>query len=329
MTKPSKGVVVRDTTVPATADNLATIPPTLSGADKITQTAELLEACIQIAKAVAPTAMMPAHLRNRPEEAAAVMLYGASLGLDPMQSCRMVFEVHGQPGLYSRSMQALVVGAGHKVWVVEASDSSVTVAAQRRGSEHVATSTWTIDRATRAGSVPTQDDTGKWRTTKNGKPLGNQKYLEIPQQMLTAKATAEVCREIAPDVLAGIYSVEEIESESMWRAEVVSSTAAPARGLAAVAAKATTETVAPAEPEPAAVPGITTEQKLRLAAVCKRLLIDGPGALLYASDVLERQVSSSRDLTAAEADRLLTVMEAEADAADQTRAAQQDADTGA
>ena len=70
MTKPSKGVVVRDTTVPATADNLATIPPTLSGADKITQTAELLEACIQIAKAVAPTAMMPAHLRNRPEEAA-------------------------------------------------------------------------------------------------------------------------------------------------------------------------------------------------------------------------------------------------------------------
>lgn len=327
MTKPSKGVAVRDTTTPAPYHDLAALStPAMSGADKITQTAELLVSCKQIADAVAPTAMMPAHLRGRAEEAAAVMLYGASLGLDPMQSCRMVFEVHGQPGLYSRSMQALVVAAGHRVWVVEASDESVTVAAQRRGSEHVATSTWTIDRATRAGYVPTKDDTGKWRTTKNGKPLGNQKYLEIPQQMLTAKATAEVCREIAPDVLAGIHSVEEIESEpSMWRAEVVPSTAAAPRGLAAVAAKATTQTVPPAEPEPM----ITEAQRKRLAAVCNRLLIDQTGALLYASDVLEREISSSRELTADEADRLLTAMEADADAADTARAVAQQGAEGA
>ncbi len=81
--------------------------------------------------------------------------------------------------------------------------------------------------------------------------------------------------------------------------------------------------MAPAEP------GITAAQGKRLAAVMERLLIDREGALLYASDVLGRDVRSSRDLTAAEADRLLEVMEAEADAADQTRAAQQDADTGA
>ena len=87
-----------------------------------------------------------------------------------------------------------------------------------------------------------------------------------------------------------------------------------------------TEKTEPA-PAPPAVAPITREQRTRLKAVMDRLLIDGPGALLYASDVLERPVTTSRELTAAEADRLLVVMEADADAADTARAvAQQDAE---
>ena len=74
---------------------------------------------------------------------------------------------------------------------------------------------------------------------------------------------------------------------------------------------------------------VTQVQKARLGVVMKRLLIDGPGALLYASDVLERDVASANDLTAAEADRLLAVMESEADAADTARATQDAADIGA
>ena len=89
-----------------------------------------------------------------------------------------------------------------------------------------------------------------------------------------------------------------------------------------------TEKTEPA-PAPPAVAPITREQRTRLKAVMDRLLIDGPGALLYASDVLEREISSSRDLTAAEADRLLTVMEADADAADTARAVAQQGAEGA
>ena len=74
---------------------------------------------------------------------------------------------------------------------------------------------------------------------------------------------------------------------------------------------------------------VTQVQKARLGVVMKRLLIDGPSALLYASDVLERDVASANDLTAAEADRLLAVMESEADAADTARATQDAADIGA
>ena len=89
-----------------------------------------------------------------------------------------------------------------------------------------------------------------------------------------------------------------------------------------------TEKTEPA-PAPPAVAPITREQRTRLKAVMDRLLIDGPGALLYASDALERDVASANDLTAAEADRLLAVMESEADAADTARATQDAADIGA
>ena len=201
---------------------LMPIPLANTGAARIREAADVMMLCKQLADAVCNTGMMPKHLRGKPEETAAVMLYGATLDLDPMQSVRSIYEVHGQPGLYARAMVALVMGRGHEVWTVETSDESVTVAGQRRGSMNVEASTWTIERATKAGYVPTVDaKTGDLVRNEWGKVIGNEKYLTDPQSMLYAKAASEVCRKIAPDVLAGVYAVEELQSE--WRdSEVVS-----------------------------------------------------------------------------------------------------------
>ncbi len=76
-------------------------------------------------------------------------------------------------------------------------------------------STWTIERATKAGYVPEIDPkTGKYKTNARGNLQGNEKYITDPIAMLKAKAQSEVCREMAPDVLLGIsYTSEELESE--------------------------------------------------------------------------------------------------------------------
>ena len=215
---------------------LTPMPAVASGAARIREAAEVMTLCKQLADAVCNTGMMPKHLRGRPEETAAVMLYGATLDLDPMQSVRSIYEVHGQPGLYARSMVALVMGRGHEVWTVETSDESVTVAGRRRGSQNVEHSTWTIERATKAGYVPIVDpDTGEFRLNKWGKLDGNEKYLTDPQSMLYAKAASEVCRKIAPDVLAGVYAVEDLQSERWVDSEVVSvQRNQPTGGLAAI-----------------------------------------------------------------------------------------------
>lgn len=209
---------------------LTTYQPTTdigtTGANLIREAAAVMVDAHALATAVADTQMIPKHFQGKPDECAAAMLYGASLGLDPMQSVRQIYVVHGQAALYARAMSALVQGAGHKVWTVESTDQSVTVSGSRRGSEHVETATWTFERAQKAGYT------------------NNAKYKTDPQAMLYSKALSEVCRKIAPDVLSGVYSVEEMQLEG--RGDAPDS---PPVSVASLAAKA-----APApQPEPAAI----------------------------------------------------------------------------
>ena len=112
-------------------------------------------------------------------------------------------------------MVALLQSRGYKVRATAQSDESVTVQGIDLEGD-VYESTWTIERAVRAGYVPTIDErTGKYKTNDRGKLIGNEKYLTDPQAMLKAKAQAEVCRDMAPDVLLGIsYSSEELLSEN-------------------------------------------------------------------------------------------------------------------
>ncbi|KZM70778.1 hypothetical protein [Nocardia terpenica] len=176
--------------------------------------AEMMQTAYTLAEAMVKTALVPAVYRGKAEDAAAAILYGAELGLNPIQSVQQVFPVHGQPSVYARTMVALLKARGYRIHTVDSSDTAVTVAGCSPGGEEEH-STWTIERARTAGYVPTLDEkTGKYKTNTNGKLIGNEKYLSDPQAMLYAKAAAEVCRRLAPDVLLGIaYTREDLESE--------------------------------------------------------------------------------------------------------------------
>lgn len=294
----------------------ALIPSAASaGANLIREAAAVMADAHALAKAVCNTAMVPKHFQGKPDDTAAAMLYGASLGLDPMQAIRAVYVVHGQPGLAARSMDALTKGAGHETWTVATSDESVTVAGRRKGSDHIEESTWTIQRATKAGYVPTVDPkTGELRLNKWGKVDGNEKYLTDPQAMLHAKATAEVCRKIAPDVLSGVYAVEELQSER-YIVEQVPTGGGLAAALApqtsgAEDAPGTADTPAPDERPDSSAPEsplLNTGGKLakamyaaiRDAGIAKD---ETPG--LY-RQVTGREVSSSKELTDDEARAVL------------------------
>lgn len=198
------------TEVARAGDNSSAVAPLPRTADviQINEWAAELDAAHRLASMLAAANFLPMTLRKKSNgamkteqeaavDATAVILAGKSVGMDPMQAVQNIFPVHGMPSMYARTMQGLVLAAGHDVEFVESDETHATVRARRKGREW-REYTWTIDRARKAGY------------------LSNKKYDSDPRAMLTAKALAEACRLTAPDVLLGMaYSAEERELEDL------------------------------------------------------------------------------------------------------------------
>lgn len=192
--------------------------------------AEAAVAAHSLATSLANTTFVPKHFQGKPGDATAAIILGDELGLSPLSALRSIHVISGTPGLYARTMAALVLSHGHEIWTEEETEQKVTVAGRRRGSEHVERVTWTIARATKAGYT------------------SNAKYRTDPIAMLYARASGDVARRIAPDVLAGVpYSIEEIELAEVATVSVSREPAAPKR----VARAPKPEPVEPAFDEPA------------------------------------------------------------------------------
>lgn len=171
-------------------------PPKSEAIGQLMAHAEAMSAAKQLADALSQTDMVPKDYKGKPGNAAAAILYGAELGLNPIQSLQQIFVVHGSPAIYARTAVALVMRHGISVQTVSTNNESVTVRATDPRTGRIEECTWDIARATLAGYT------------------SNAKYKTNPQEMLFAKAAMECCRKIAPDVLLGIpYAREELELE--------------------------------------------------------------------------------------------------------------------
>lgn len=255
-----------------------------------------LSAAHQIGTALCGTSFVPKDFRGKPEEAAAAILYGDEIGLSPTQSLQGVYVISGRPALYARTMAAVVMAAGHEVWTVSKTDAEVVVAGRRRGSNHTIEEKWTTARAKRAGY------------------LSNKKYESDPAAMLYARALSDVCRQIAPDALAGIsYSVEELELAEPATVTVQRET--PAEPVKRTAQrKAKPAAIEPPEPSldegapldiPYSEPITDAQVKMLAASMNKQGITDRDDALAYVAEVIGRQVDSRKDLTKDEASRVI------------------------
>lgn len=215
-------------TLETTETTTSTPEVTDTGLNDLMRQAEAMSAAHKLATVLCNTQMVPQTFRGKPDDGAAAILYGAELGLKPQQALQQVFVVHGQPAIYARTMVALLKGKGYKFETVESTDESVTVRGVAPSGEQE-TSTWTLDRAKKAGYT------------------SNKKYQTDPQAMLYAKAASEVSRRLAPDVLLGIkYAAEDLELEPVKMSATRQDVAAQA--LAAPAPKKKEEPEPQAEP---------------------------------------------------------------------------------
>ncbi|MGW1675968.1 hypothetical protein [Saccharopolyspora sp. NPDC002376] len=149
-----------------------------------------------VAQSLARTKFVPEAMQGKPAEITAAILTGQEIGLEPMSALRSLDIIQGTPAMRAHALRGLVQSRGHEVWIEESSDTRVVAKGRRNGSDVIQTVTWDIDRAKKMGLT--------------GKP----NWQKMPQHMLIARATAEVCRLIASDVLLGMpYATEELDDE--------------------------------------------------------------------------------------------------------------------
>jgi hypothetical protein len=152
-----------------------------------------------------------------------------------MASLRSIDIIAGTPAMRANAMRGLVQSKGHRITLVESTETRAIVEGQRKGETVPQKSIWTIDRAKKLGLV------------------GRPNWQKQPQAMLVARATAECCRLTASDVLLGIpYAVEELQDGGLEAAPLLAEpNGAPKR----TARRKPVETIDLPEPrlEPAAI----------------------------------------------------------------------------
>ncbi|MGI5223249.1 hypothetical protein [Nocardia sp. CA-290969] len=279
---------------------------------------EALSIAIDYADQVCRSSGVPDRFRGRPTDSAVAILYGADLGLSPLQSLQQIYNKFGQPAVYARTMQAILEANGYRFETVLDTDEAVTVrltTPDGRTEEN----TWDWERAEKAGYTPRPDpDTGDWARTEDGEILGNEKYVTDPRAMYWAKAVSVLARHLAPHLLLGLpYTWEDLESETRSVATEQRRAAQPVTSEAAQAGAAVVQDWTPTpdpfadeeEAAPAPTPATPAQQE-RLDA----LLVDNGHRTAarkrnYLSKAFGREVASVADLTAAEADTLLAPLE--------------------
>lgn len=149
----------------------------------------------KISQRVATTPFVPTALRGKNEAVLACILYGAELGLGPMQSLNSIHVIEGRTAMSPELMRAMVARHGHRIDVLQNTNTVCEVKGVRADTGSTATVCWTIEDAKMAGLA------------------GKNNWKTYPRAMLLARATSELCRIVFPDVIAGLsYTPEEISS---------------------------------------------------------------------------------------------------------------------
>lgn len=202
-----------------------------------------------IAHRIAKTDFVPDALRGKPEAVLACILSGHELGISPMQSLQEIHVIKGRPSLSAKMQRAIIIRAGHEIWIEESTSTRAIVKGRRHDTAREGAVTWTEDDAKRAGL------------------MGKDNWKGYPAAMLIARASSQLSRNLFPDVLAGFgYSMEELEDgfdvEALLASASPTSTSTSSAPTSRVRASrtATRGADAPAKTEPDPEPPTPREQ---------------------------------------------------------------------
>lgn len=148
------------------------------------------EGVLRQAQILVKSGILPLEIKT-PEAAVAIMLMGRELNIPPMQAFRGIYVVKGKPTLSAQLMGALIFRAGHSYTIDSSTDTECVITFRRKSGETY-THSFTLKDATAAGL----SGGGTWKA--------------YPKAMLFSRCMSAGARAFMPDVIAGMYTAEEL-----------------------------------------------------------------------------------------------------------------------
>lgn len=177
-----------------------------------------LEEVVTLAKGLAVSGLVPDTLRGKPNDVAVILLYGAELGLTPMQAIQGIYVVKGRPMLSAQTWGTKIRQCRHRLEILESTRELATARITRGDDKTVHTLTFTIEEAAAAGLCRIVDGKVVCRDSK-GNPLPWEAWTKT---MLRNRAVSHLARYACPEAAfgnAGIWGEEhgELEDETDLR----------------------------------------------------------------------------------------------------------------
>lgn len=244
---------------------------------------------MQYAQALADASLLPRAYQRQPGNVLLAMEMGEALGIPAIQAINDIHVIDGKPSASANLIGALVRKAGHKLRVTGDDTTATAQIIRADDPDFTFEVTWTLDRARQAGL---NRKGGNW-----------EKY---PAAMLKARAITEVARTACSDALYGVtYTPEELGAVVTEDGDPVGQPA-PAPSRPAPAQRPTLHEAVQAANRQANTGGITEAQWNQITAALTEAGYEGPAQPQAVSDLLGRRVTSPAQLTAEDADRILT-----------------------
>ena len=150
-------------------------------------------AMMQMGQALVGTGFLPDHIKNGPQ-AAAIILAGRELGMEPMRALRSLSLVKGKITEAADSQLARFKSDGGRAVFTELSDTAAVLSLTHpNGDKH--TETFTLDDARKAGL------------------LSSGMYSKFPKAMLRSRAITAALKSIGWEGGSGVYDPSELAAE--------------------------------------------------------------------------------------------------------------------
>lgn len=132
---------------------------------------------------------------QRPESAFVAILAGADIGLTPMAALRGIHVIEGKPTISADMMASLILSSRRAKFFrcTESTAARAVYETHRDGDPSPVQHTFTADDA------------------KAAELWGKAMWKKYPRNMLRARCASELARMVYPDLLAGVYTAEELQ----------------------------------------------------------------------------------------------------------------------